>query len=149
MSSGQCPEKEMISPYQPLWWVLIRTAPRHIHTWLLGVVGGCGPFSVSAFSSQSLSFGSRLRDPGKGPKRKGDLSPAAQRRAHNPVFLTARQTVPTSDSGQKGGAPSMTLPTSTHQLASPATGSVESWGLLLTPRAHPREPAPRSGHCAH
>lgn len=93
----------MISPYQPLWWVLIRTAPRHIHTWLLGVVGGRGPLSVSAFSSQSLSFGSGLRDPGKSPKRKDDLSAAAQRRAHNPVFLTAWQTIPTSDTGQKGG----------------------------------------------
>lgn len=93
----------MISPYQPLWWVLIRTAPRHIHTWLLGVVGGRGPLSVSAFSSQSLSFGSGLRDPGKCPKRKDDLSAAAQRRAHNPVFLTTWQTIPTSDTGQKGG----------------------------------------------
>lgn len=138
LSSDQCPKKKMISSYQPLWWVLIRTAPRHSNTWLLGVVGGLGPLSVSAFSSQSLSFGSRLRDPGKGPQRKDDPPPAAQRRAYNPVFLTAQQTIPTGDTGQKGrGAPCMMLPTFTHQLASPATGSVESWGLLLTPRAHP------------
>ena len=65
LSSGQCPEEEVISPYQPLWWVLIRTAPRHIHTWLLGVVGGRGPLSVSAFSSLLVQKGPLHKAPGR------------------------------------------------------------------------------------
>lgn len=128
-----------ISPYQPLWWV-IRTAPQAF-TPLLGICGRVWPIQCLCIS-QSLSFGSRLRDPGRVQRER--VTCLLQPKGDNPVFLTARQTVPTSDSGEGGSK----------RYPPPLT----SWPLLqlgqwkqgfAPPRAHPREPAPRSGHCAH